>query len=255
MDDPLFSRDETRILNLPQVRAVIVTTERAKELYRQSGVLSPIRVIPPVLLMKELDPNRIEEIRTRLRGHRDLVIGYLAPSLTVASDGVREEWGQLNELDLLFRAVDAVHSSRRETRLWLVGNASRGVQELAAERPWVQLVGYVAFPDVLHYVANLDIGVYPRRQIVPPGRFSAKLGQYIACGVPIVSLSVDEARIVDAAKCGMVCCSEEEFTRALMTLAGCEAMRRELSQNARAYWDANLRTDRVVAAYRQVLSD
>jgi hypothetical protein len=40
-----------------------------------------------------------------------------------------------------------------------------------------------------------------------------------------------------------------------MTLAGCEAMRRELSQNARAYWDANLRTDRVVAAYRQVLSD
>src|SRR2546422_2627196 len=44
-DDPVFSLTEVESFNLPQVRGIIVTTEKAKSIFQQLDVTRPIHVI------------------------------------------------------------------------------------------------------------------------------------------------------------------------------------------------------------------
>src|SRR6266550_603353 len=46
IDDPVFSPVEVEALNLPQVKAIVVTTEKAKSIFQKLGVHRPIHVIP-----------------------------------------------------------------------------------------------------------------------------------------------------------------------------------------------------------------
>lgn len=255
MDDPVFSPTEFQILKLPQVKAIVVTTEQAKAIYRQQGITCPIHVIPQGVSVEQIDEKRIREIGAQFKKDRDVVVGYHAPTLTLASDGPgRAREGQ-DDLDFLFAAIEAARKSEPRMKLWLFGEASEAVKRYAAERPgWIKVFGYVSLSDILNYVSNFDIGVYPRTWAQPRGRFNVKLAQFMACGIPVVSTHLDESFILREAGCGIVCQSEENFSKALVELAQSADKRAALAKAGRAYARTNLDWSILVPMYKQILT-
>src|SRR5512147_2657456 len=78
LDDPMFTKAEISALNLPQVKALIVTTNKAKMLFQEKGVTAPIHVIPQGVTMGQIDPVKRREIRTRFKREGDIVVGFHA---------------------------------------------------------------------------------------------------------------------------------------------------------------------------------
>jgi len=254
MDDPVFTPTEFQILKLPQVRAIVVTTEQAKAIYRQQGITCPIHVIPQGVAVEQIDEKRIREIRAQFKQERDVVVGYHAPTLTLASDGPRRAREGQDDLDFLFAAIEEARKLDPRMKLWLFGEASEAVKRYAAERPgWIKVFGYVSLSDMLNYVSNFDIGVYPRTWAQPRGRFNVKLAQFMACGIPVVSTNLDESFILREACCGIVCHSEENFSKALVELAQSAEKRAELGKAGRTYAQTNLDWSVLVPMYKDVL--
>jgi glycosyltransferase involved in cell wall biosynthesis len=107
---------------------------------------------------------------------------------------------------------------------------------------------------MLNYLANVDIGVYPRTWIPPPARFSVKIAQFMACGIPVVSRNLDESSILKEARCGIVCDSQDDFSQALVAMATCPEKRAELGNAGRAYAQANLDWSVLVPKYKEILT-
>lgn len=254
IDDPVFTDGEIEALNLPQVKAIVVTTEKARAVFHKRGVRRPIHVIPQGVSLGDTDATRVEDIREQFKQEGDVVVGYHAPTLTLSSDGPHRMRCGVDDLDLLFHAIEAARMSEPRIQLWLVGEPSRCVRKFSAGKPWLKLFGYVPFDDVLNYVANFDIAVYPRTYTLPPGRFAVKLAQYMACGIPIVATNRDESCIVKEVSCGMVCDSPNEFGNALVEAARSAEARRELGVRGRRYAEANLEWSALVRKYEELLN-
>lgn len=255
MDDPVFSPREIEILKSPQVKAVVVTTEQAKTIYRREGLACPIYVIPQGVAVEQIDPKRIHDIRTQFREDHDVIVGYHAPTLTLSSDGPGRARDGQDDLDLLFAALENARKIEPRIKLWLIGNASAAVKKYAADgrAAWIRLFGYVPLSDILNYVSNFDLGVYPRTWAQPPGRFNVKLAQFMACRTPVVSTNLDESFILREARCGMVCKSQEDFSQALVALAQSPEKRSELGNAGRAYARKNLDWSVLIPAYKEIL--
>lgn len=255
MDDPVFTPTEFQILKLPQVKAIVVTTEQAKAIYRQQGVTCPIHIIPQGVSVEQIDEKRIGEIRAQYKGDQDVVVGYHAPTLTLTADGLRRARGGQDDLDFLFAAIEEAHRRDPRIKLWLFGEASESVKGYAAgRRDWITVFGYVSLSDILNYVSNFDIGVYPRTWAQPRGRFNVKLAQFMACGVSIVSTNLDESFILKEADSGIVCKSEEDFSKALVELAQSAERRAQLGRAGRTYAQAHLDWSVLVPMYKNVLN-
>jgi len=255
-DDPVFSATEVQLLNLPQVKAIIVTTEKAKMIFEQLGVERPIWVIPQGVSMEQGDPYKIREIGRQFKGDRDVVIGYHAPTLTLSSDGPGRARGGQDDLDFLFAALEKAREVEPRIKLWLFGELSPSVKRYVAEgrAGWIKLFGYLPLSDILNYIANFDIGVYPRTWSPPPGRFSVKIAQFMASGIPVVSCDLDESFILKEAGCGIVCDSQEDFSQALVELAQSVQRRAELGNAGRLYAQAKLDWSVLVPMYRDILN-
>jgi O-antigen/teichoic acid export membrane protein/glycosyltransferase involved in cell wall biosynthesis len=255
MDDPLFSPTEIEILKLAQVKALVVTTERAKAIYQERGVTCPIHVIPQGVSLEQIDPKRIREIRAQLKGDRDIVVGYHAPTLTLSSDGPSRARAGMDDLDFLFAAFEDARKIESRIKLWLIGQVSRSVKRYAADgrSDWIKILGYVPFSDILNYVSMFDIGVYPRTWAQPPGRFNVKFAEFMACGIPVVSTNLDESFILGAAHCGIVCDSKQQFSEVLVELAQSAEKRAELGRAGLKYARRNLDWSVLVAAYKEIL--
>jgi glycosyltransferase involved in cell wall biosynthesis len=118
---------------------------------------------------------------------------------------------------------------------------------------WIKLFGYLSLSDILNYVSNFDIGVYPRTWAQPPGRFNVKLAQFMACGVPIVSTNLDESFIVRETRSGFVCDSQNDFSRALVALARSAEKRTEFGNAGRTYAQTELDWSALVPTYKDIL--
>ena len=254
IDDPVFSPTEVQLLNLPQVKTIIVTTAKAKTMFEHLGVVRPICVIPQGVSMEQIDPYKIEEIRTRFKGEHDVVTGYHAPTLTLSCDGPSRARGDQDDLDFLFAALEKAREVEPRIKLWLFGEPSEAVKQYAAQggAGWIKLFGYLRLTELLNYISNLDIGVYPRTWSPPPGRFSIKIAQFMACGVPVVSTSVDEAFIIEESRCGSVCDSQESFIKALIELARSPERRTELGKAGQRYAMTNLNWAKLMQHYEQM---
>ena len=256
IDDPVFSPTEVRLLNLPQVKTIVVTTAKAKTTFEQLGVTRPICVIPQGVSMEQMDPYKIQEIRTQFKGERDVVTGYHAPTLTLSCDGPSRARGDQDDLDFLFAALERAREVEPRIKLWLFGEPSEAVKQYAAEAAgWIKLFGYLRLADLLNYISNLEIGVYPRTWSPPPGRFSIKIAQFMACAVPIVATGADEALIVQEAQCGIVCRSQEYFSKALVELALAPERRTELGKAGQRYAMTNLNWATLMQCYEQMFRD
>jgi glycosyltransferase involved in cell wall biosynthesis len=102
-------------------------------------------------------------------------------------------------------------------------------------------------------VANFDIAVYPRR-VDLGGRFSVKLAEFMACGVPVVSTNVSESFVIAEAGGGIVVESPEAFVQALVTLARSPDMRRSLGEAGRRFGQS-LDWDMLAVRYQREVLD
>lgn len=255
MDDPLFTRAEVVALNLPQVKAIVVTTERAKQRFQELGVNRPIHVIPQGVSVGETDPKTIRAIAQRFKTDDDVIVGYHAPSLTMFADGSKRARNGQDDLDFLFATLEDARKIAPWIKLWLFGDPSDALKKHVrrGRESWAKLFGYVPFFEMLHYLANVDIGVYPRTWIPPPARFSVKIAQFMACGVPVVSRDLDESFVIKDANCGVVCQSQSDFAQALVNLAQSDEMRSVLGNAGRAYAERNLNWSTLVPIYKEIL--
>ena len=256
IDDPVFSQTEVDALNLPQVKAVVVTTEKAKRIFEQKGVVSPIYIVPQGVPVIQTDRQRVARIRKEFRKPNDVVLGYHAPTLTMAADGSRRPRGDQDDLDFLFQAFDDARRAEPRLKLWLFGKPSNAVRKhvLAKSDSSVALFGYVSLSEIFNYLANVDIGVYPRTWNPPPGRFSIKIAQFMACGIPVVSRDLDESFIIKTAACGIVCQSQADFSEALLELARSPDKRAQLGDAGRFYAQTKLDWSVLAPLYKKIVA-
>jgi len=255
IDDPVFSPAEVAALNLPQVKAIVVTTEKAKSIFEQMGVVRPIHVVPQGVPVGKTEPQKVAVIRREFKNENDVIVGYHAPTLTMAADGSNRRRSDQDDLDFLFRAFDEARKSEPRLKLWLFGVPSEALKEHVdrGHQSSVNLFGYVPFSEMLNYLANVDIGVYPRTWNPPPARFSVKIAQFMACGIPVVARDLDESFVLKEAGCGVVCASQDDFSRALVELTQSAEKRAELGRAGIDYARAKLDWSVLVPIYKEIL--
>jgi len=255
IDDPVFSAAEVKALNLPQVKAIVVTTEIAKSIFEQMGVVRPIHVVPQGVPVGQTDPQKVAAIRSEFKNENDVILGYHAPTLTLAADGSNRRRSDQDDLDFLFRAFDDARKSEPHLKLWLFGKPSEALKEHVdrEHQSSVKLFGYVPFSEMLNYLANVDIGVYPRTWTPPPARFSVKIAQFMASGIPVVARDLDESFVITEANCGIVCKNQLDFTQALVELTRNKEKRASFGHAGRSYAERNLDWSVLVPIYKEVL--
>jgi glycosyltransferase involved in cell wall biosynthesis len=170
----------------------------------------------------------------------------------MAADGDGRPRDGLDDLDFLFAEFEAARRSEPRLSLWLVGRPSAAVGAYAAGKPWIRLFGYVPFDRVLDHVACFDVAVYPRTYSLPPGRFSVKVAQYLALGVPVVSTPVEESFAVRESGGGVVA-GAGEFREALAALGALPGRRSELGAAGRRFASERLEWSHLVRRYREIL--
>jgi glycosyltransferase involved in cell wall biosynthesis len=255
IDDPVFSPAEVAALNLPQVKAVVVTTEKAKSIFEHMGVVRPIHVVPQGVPVGKTEPQKVAAIRTEFRNESDVIVGYHAPTLTMAADGTDRRRSDQDDLDFLFGALDDARKLEPKLKLWLFGVPSETLKEHVSRgrESWVKLFGYVPFFQMLNYLANVDIGVYPRTWTPPPARFSVKIAQFMASGIPVVARDLDESFVITEAGGGIVCKTQRDFTEALVELTRNKEKRSSLGKAGRSYAQTNLDWSVLVPIYKEIL--
>ena len=220
------------------------------------GVVRPVHVVPQGVPVGQTDSQKVAAIRREFKKENDVILGYHAPTLTMAADGSNRRRSDQDDLDFLFRAFDEAQKSEPRLKLWLFGNPSEELKKHVDQgrQASVKLFGYVPFSEMLNYLANVNIGVYPRTWTPPPARFSVKIAQFMGCGIPVVSRELDESFIIKEARCGIVCKTQRDFTEALVELARNEEKRVAFGEAGRCYAERNLDWSVLVPIYREVLT-
>ncbi len=258
LDDPIFSPAEVKLLNLPQVKAVIVTTQKAKTIFQELGVVQPIYVIAQGAEMEYINAKNVERIRLEFKGKDDIVVGYHAAILSLSSDSLRSIRQRIDDLDFLFSTVEQARKDEPRIKLWLFGKPSKSVKKYVFQRKnsWIKLFGYVPLSRILNYVSNFDIGAYPRTTM-DFVRFRVKIAHYMACRVPVVSTGAEEtmAGLIREARCGIVCNSGEDFSGALVKLAQSPQLRQNLGEAGHRYASENLNWSMLIKHYEELLKD
>lgn len=258
MERPCFSNIEIKLLNLAQVKAIIVSMERMREIFQELGIFKPIYVIPQGVVMDYIDAFRIKEISLKFKEKQDVVVGYHAPTLTLSCDGPLRARQGLDDLDFLLTAVEEARKTEPHIKVWLFGEASKSLKKyvLQGNKSWIKLFGYIPYRSILNYVANFDIGAYPR-MCLDSIRFREKIAEYMACGIPIVVTNIEDGprMIIKKARCGIICDSQEDFTKALVKLACSSEMRQELGRAGQRYASENLDWSILVKRYEQILNE
>lgn len=249
-DDPMFTSAEIELLGSRQVRSIVVTTDEARQAFRELGVVKPIYVIPQGVDLELLE-RRKGAVNNHCEGNQDIVAGYLAPGLTLSREGPGRWRGGQDDLDLLFESFAAAHRIQPRLRLWLIGRPSSAVEDYAKDKAWVKLFGYVPVADTWRYISNFDIGLYPRTLSLPI-RFSFKIAQYMACGLPVISTLSDA--LLEEVGCGIVCGSEKELADSLVDLAGSPGKRYQLGQAGARYARKELGWPQLVRKYEKILA-
>lgn len=241
-DDPVFTVEEIKALNAPNVRLVVVTTERGRERLVGLGLRVPTAVVPHGVSLRDLRPDEVCRIRSAYRSAGDVVVGYIQPFLFCRSDfRVLTPPREMYCIDDLLAAYQMARAQTPELRLWLVGRPSATVRAQAARMNGVRLCGFVDPTQVLNYVANFDMGVYPRFHDLD-GRESVKVTEFLGCGVPVVAADVSEAVAVRESGGGILVRSVAELASALVHLSRATQARLALAEKARAFgtrrdWD------------------
>ena len=227
VDDPTFSAKEARLLSSPNVKAYVVTAERAARRFEELGVEKPWHVIPQGFARSSVDAAMRDQIAAKKKGP---VVGYMAAWLLSAGD--RDGDSVLYNVDHLLELWDELHVRVPEARLWLIGEPSERVRVRLRGRDDVVVFGRLPRDEAMNTAASFDVALYPRT--VDQGIRASKVGEYLGLGLPIVSYDLevtDELRELDA---GEVVTSARDFVAAVERLLVDATARDDLARRARA---------------------
>jgi glycosyltransferase involved in cell wall biosynthesis len=228
VDDPPFTERAASQLNLPNVRAYVVTAERAARRYEELGVRKPYVVIPQGVSMQTLTAG-LEATEVPQAGPGEVVVGWMAAHLLTRED--RDGANTLYNVDHLLELWDRVHERAPQARLWLVGGASERIAARVAARDDVRLFGRLPREQALATASRFDVSVYARER--DQGIRAAKIGEMIGLGVPTVSYDYEVTSDLRETGAGVLVPTPEAFVDALVTLVTDDARRAELSAAAR----------------------
>jgi glycosyltransferase involved in cell wall biosynthesis len=220
VDDSYWERDAP-LLELPQVRAFVVTAESALARFRELGVSKPGYVIPQGVALEEAPSERPPHPPT---------VGYLAAFLLLPGDRGGDD--PLYDLSHLLELWEQVRAGLPEARLLLIGEPSKRVRRRLAGRGDIVLRGRVPQERLVSELAQVDVAVYPRTS--GRGIRASKVAVYLGAGVPTVSYDyavVDDLRETGA---GVLVSSPSEFADAVARLLTDDAERARLAERARA---------------------
>jgi glycosyltransferase involved in cell wall biosynthesis len=228
VDDPVFSQRAVAQLNHPNLRAYVVTAERAARRYEEMGVRKPYLVIPQGVSVRTLAQGIREEQATH-RKQGEVVVGWMAAHLLTRED--RDGANTLYNIDHLLELWDRVHDQVPHARLWLVGGASARVQHRLARRDDIVLFGRLPRDQALATASNFDISVYARER--DQGIRAAKISEMIGLAVPTVSYDYEVTSDLRETGAGILVDTPEEFVQAVVSLITDESRRIQLAEAAR----------------------
>lgn len=249
LDDPIFSDKEIELLNYPNVKSLIVSTDYAKSKYESLGVKIPITVIYQGV-KETADYERNSNINVKT------VIGYHAPTLSMSCDNPSRYRGGVDNLDLLIDALDLLDDSYKDKiTVSLIGNASPTILNIAKIKKFIKLEGLVASNEVMSLVNKFDIGMYPRTFVLPSGRLSIKIVQYMMLGKPIVASNLSETEIVRNVSCGIICNDANEFAQALIVLINDKEKRIQLGNKGKNFAKEHFLLSNTISKYKIFFSN
>ena len=164
----------------------------------------------------------------------------------------RDGGNPLYNVDHLLDLWDEVRARAPQAVLWLVGQASRTVEQRCAGRDDIVLVGRVPQAEALAHVATFDVAVYPRR--VDHAPFAVKVAEFLGMGAPIVAYDLDLTRMVAEAGAGILVTTPADFVAAVVALVEDPTRRRQMSERARAA-GRGLDWDELAASYERDILD
>jgi glycosyltransferase involved in cell wall biosynthesis len=246
VDDPYYTREHVELLNHPNLRAYVVTAERAARRYEEMGVRKPFHVIPQGMSFASLRDEAVAAARER-KGDR-VVVGWMAAWLL--TEGDRDADGPLYNVDHLLEVWSRIHEAAPNTVLWLIGEPSERVRRRLENRDDVVLWGRLPRERALSTAAAFDIALYPRTQ--DTGIQAAKVGEFIGLGVPTVSYDYKVTENIRELGAGVLVRTRDEFVDAVVELALHDDRRLALAeQTARAGRD--LDWDVLARRYEEIL--
>jgi glycosyltransferase involved in cell wall biosynthesis len=228
-DDPTFTPAEVSLLNGPNVKAYVVTAERAARRFEQLGVDKPWHVIPQGFSSAALSVEQSQLIARREQ-KQGIVVGYMAAWLL--SEGDRGGDSPLYNVDHLLDLWREIHLRVPEATLWLIGGASERVREQVRDRRDIRLLGRLPRDEALNTAANFDVALYPRTE--DQGIRSSKVGEYIGLGLPTVSYDFEVTDELRETGAGVLVATPNEFVDAVVRLATDDDQRLQIAANARA---------------------
>jgi glycosyltransferase involved in cell wall biosynthesis len=228
VDDPLFNSREAELLQRPNLKAYVVTAERAGRRYEALGVDKPYHVIPQGVSLSSLTPELVAQVAAR-RAPGDIVVGWMAAFLLAGTD--RGGQGPLYNVDHLLELWDVIHGRLPNGKLWLVGAASERIKKRVESRDDIVLFGRVPREQALATAANFDIALYPRTE--DTGIQAAKVGEFIGLGVPTVSYDYAVTENLRESGAGLLVPTAREFAEAVVHLGRDESARLALAAAAR----------------------
>lgn len=232
MDDPVFSQDEVRILNLPNVARCVVTNDQTAARYREMGVRAPMAIIPQGVNLSGFDPSRWRELREQLKNHAEEVVAEYHAAYLLSS---RDHGGSnpLYNVDFLLEAWEAIHREVPNARLWLIGEPRPALRRLVAGRKDILLLGHIPQAELPNILASVDVGLYPRR--VSHVRRAVKVSEWLSMGVPVVGFDLPVLEDIRVSGAGILVADGREFVAAAIRLLRDTSLRRELAERAQAF--------------------
>ena len=249
IDDPRFTETEAGLLGHPSVAAYVVTAETAARRFEAMGVATPWHVVSQGVAFATVDRAEVARVAARRRPDQ-VVVGWLAAWLL--TDGDRDGTNPLYNVDHLLELWDGVRERAPQAVLWLVGQASPRVRERCEDRDDIVVVGRVPQAEALAHVANFDVALYPRR--VDHAPFAVKLAEFLGLGAPVVAYDLGLTRMVADAGAGILVTNPSDFVAAVVRLVEDPALRRQLSEKARAA-GRRLDWDELAAGYEHHILD
>jgi glycosyltransferase involved in cell wall biosynthesis len=247
VDDPYFTERDAGLLDRPNVRAYVVTDERAAHRYEELGVRTPWHVIPQGVSLRSVTPMLRAEAVARRRPGR-VVVGWMAAHLL--TDGDRGAEGPLYNIDHLLELWDEIHARAPQAELWLVGGPSERLRRRLERREDIVLFGRLPRERALATAAAFDLSVYPRTQ--DTGIRAAKVAELIGLGVPIVSYDYEVTADIAETGSGLLVETPREFVEAVVRLVEEESTRGDLSAAAKRA-GAELDWDLLARRYDEIL--
>ena len=215
-------RRTSRSLRRPNLKAYVVTAERAARRYQELGVDKPYHVIPQGVSLSSADATSsvASAARAAARRARSSSAGW--PRTCSTRERPRRRRAAVQRRPSA-RALGGDPRAAPAGRLWLVGGASERVPRRVAGRDDIVLFGRLPREQALATAANFDLAVYPRTE--DTGIQAAKVGEFIGLGVPTVSYDYEVTENLRETGAGVLVPTLREFVDAVVRLGEDEAAR------------------------------